>query len=63
VTPDVLALLGDDVPRAKAAIVAALADRHPKDDIKRAIARLAVTEQLVERQQVHPAGAGLRRLP
>jgi hypothetical protein len=29
VTPDVLALLGDGVPRTEAAIVAALAGRHP----------------------------------
>jgi hypothetical protein len=47
--PDVLALLGDGVPRTEAAIVAALADRHPKDDVKRTIARLAVLEQLVEK--------------
>jgi hypothetical protein len=31
VTPDVLTLLGDGVPRAEAAIVAALAGRHPTD--------------------------------
>jgi hypothetical protein len=30
VAPDVLALLGDGVPRAEAAIVAALAGRHPR---------------------------------
>jgi hypothetical protein len=48
VTPDVLALLGDGVPRAEAAIVAALAGRHAKDDIKLAIMRLDVTGQLVE---------------
>jgi thioredoxin-like negative regulator of GroEL len=50
---DLLALLGNGVPRAEAAIVAALADRHPKDDIKRAIARLAVLEQLVETGSKH----------
>jgi hypothetical protein len=48
VTPDVLALLGDGVPRAEAAIVTALADRHPKDDVRRTLMRLAVLEQLVE---------------
>ena len=48
ITPDVLALLGEGVPRPEAAIVAALADRHPKDDIRRTLMRLAVTEQLVE---------------
>jgi hypothetical protein len=49
VTPDVLALLGDGVPRSEATIVAALADRHPKDDIRRTLMRLAVLGQLVER--------------
>jgi hypothetical protein len=48
VTPDVVALLADGVPRAEAAIVAALAGRHPKDDIRRTLMRLDVTEQLVE---------------
>jgi hypothetical protein len=46
VTPEVLALLGDGVPRAEAALVAALADRHPKADIRRTLMRLAVTGQL-----------------
>jgi hypothetical protein len=49
VTPDVLALLGDGMPRSRGTILAALADRHPKDDIRRTLMRLAVTEQLVER--------------
>ena len=35
VTPDVLALLADGVPRTKRTILAALADRHPKDDVRR----------------------------
>jgi hypothetical protein len=48
VTPDVLALLADGVPRAEAVIVAALAGRHPKDDTRRTVMRLAVLEQLVE---------------
>jgi hypothetical protein len=48
ITPDVLALLGDGVPRAEAAILAALADRHSKADVRRTLMRLAVTEQLVE---------------
>jgi hypothetical protein len=46
VAPDVLALLGDGVPRAEAAIITALADRHPKDDVRRTVMRLAVLEQL-----------------
>jgi hypothetical protein len=49
VTPDVLALLGDGVPRTRGMILAALAERHPKDDVRRTLMRLAVTEQLVEK--------------
>jgi hypothetical protein len=48
VAPAVLALLGDGVPRSRRAIVAALADRHPKDEVKRTLMRLAVTDQVVE---------------
>ena len=46
VAPDVLALLADGVPRNTATIVKALADRRPKPDVKRAIARLAVLGRL-----------------
>jgi hypothetical protein len=56
VTPDVLALLGDGVPRSRATIVAALADRHPKDEVRRTLMRLAVTEQLVETATRVPIG-------
>ena len=49
VTPDVLALLADGVPRTKRTILAALADRHPRDDVRRTLMRLDVTEQLVEK--------------
>jgi hypothetical protein len=48
VTPDLVALLGDGVPRSRATIVAALADRHPREDVKGTLMRLAVTERLVE---------------
>jgi hypothetical protein len=48
ITPEVLALLGDGVPRTRGTIIAALADRHPKGDVKRTLMRLAVTERLVE---------------
>jgi hypothetical protein len=46
VTPDVLALLGDGVPRTEAAIVAALANRHPKDDVRLTVMRLDVVGRL-----------------
>jgi hypothetical protein len=49
VTPDVLAPLGDGVPRPEATIVTTLADRHPKDDIRRTVMRLDVLGQLVEK--------------
>jgi hypothetical protein len=49
VTPDVVALLGDGVPRTKGMLIAALADRHPKQDVRRTLMRLAVLEQLVEK--------------
>jgi hypothetical protein len=48
VSPAVLALLADGVPRSRQAIMAALAGRHPRDDIRRTLMRLAVTEQLLE---------------
>jgi hypothetical protein len=46
VMPDVLALLGDGVPRAEAAIVTALAGRHAKDDVKLTVMRLDVVGRL-----------------
>ncbi len=46
--PAVLALLDDGVPRSRRAIVAALADRHPKDEVARTLMRLAVTGRLAE---------------
>jgi hypothetical protein len=48
ITPDVLALLGDGVPRTEAAIVAALAERHAKDEVKLTVMLLDVLERLVE---------------
>jgi hypothetical protein len=48
-TPAVLALLGDGAPRAEAAIITALADRHPKNDIVLTLVRLAVTDQLIDK--------------
>jgi hypothetical protein len=49
--PSVLTLLADGVPRAKSAIITALADRHLKDDVVRTLMRLAVTGQLVETER------------
>ena len=46
--PAVLELLQDGVPRSKRAIVAALADQHDKQDLTRALIRLAVTDRVVE---------------
>jgi hypothetical protein len=36
------------VPRTRGTIIAALADRHAKDDVRRTLMRLAVTGRLVE---------------
>jgi hypothetical protein len=49
VTPDILALLGDSAPRTRGTIIAALADRHAKDDVRRTLMRLAVVGQLAMR--------------
>ena len=46
--PAVLDLLADGVPRRRAAIVAALADRHAKEDVVRTLMRLAVTGRVDE---------------
>jgi hypothetical protein len=46
--PAVIGLLGDGTPRPKSAIITALADQHPKEDVVRTLMRLAVTGQLNE---------------
>ena len=46
VAPDVLALLADGVPRDEAAIVAALAGRHAKQDVRLTLMRLDVLGRL-----------------
>jgi hypothetical protein len=46
VTPDILALLGDGMPRSRGTILTALADRHPKDDVRRTLMRLDVVGRL-----------------
>jgi len=48
VAPAILELLADGTPRAKAAIVAALAGRHDKRDVVSALTRLSVTGEVVE---------------
>ncbi len=49
--PSVLELLRDGVARSKNAIITALADRHPKEDVVRTLMRLAVTGQLSESER------------
>jgi hypothetical protein len=49
--PSVLALLADGVARPRSAIITALADRHPKEDVVRTLMRLAVTGQLNESER------------
>ena len=49
VAPDVLKLLRDGVPRSRATIIAALLDRHAKEDLKRTLMRLAILGQLDEK--------------
>jgi hypothetical protein len=46
ITPSILALLGDGVPRTKPAIVAALAGRHDRQDVALTLMRLTVTGQV-----------------
>ncbi len=48
VAPAVLALLVDGVPRSKRAVAAALAAKHPKDEVARTLMRLAVTGRVAE---------------
>jgi hypothetical protein len=54
--PSVLALLADGAARPRSAIITALADRHPKEDVIRTLMRLAVTGQLVERERKYSLG-------
>jgi hypothetical protein len=49
--PAVLALLADGVARPRSAIITALTDQHPKEDVVRTLMRLAVTGQLVETER------------
>jgi hypothetical protein len=49
--PSVLALLADGAAHSRSAIIAALADRHPKEDVVRTLMRLTVTGQLLESER------------
>ena len=55
--PAVLELLADGFPRPRAAIVAALAGRHAKEDVVRTLMRLAVTGRVVEAGGKYAPGA------
>ena len=61
--PAVLGLLADGVPRSKAAIVAALAGRHAKEDVVRTLMRLAVTGRVVEAGGKYAPGAAAEPEP
>ena len=54
------AVLADGVPRSRAAIVAALAERQPREDVIRTLLRLAVTGRVLESGHKYrlPAAAG-----
>jgi hypothetical protein len=54
--PAILELLKGGAPRPRNAIITALADRHPKEDVVRTLMRLAVTGQLVERKRKYSLG-------
>ena len=56
--PAVLELLGDGISRPRSAIITALADRHPKEDVVRTLMRLAVTGQLSERERKYSLASG-----
>lgn len=55
--PDVLALLADGIARSRREILAALATRHGRDDVKHALMRLAVTGRLVQRGAAYALAA------
>jgi hypothetical protein len=54
--PAILELLQDGTPRPRSAIITALADRHPKEDVVRTLMRLAVTGRLVESGRKYSLG-------
>ena len=48
IAPAILELLADGVPRSRRVIAAELADRHDKQDLARALMRLAVISRVIE---------------
>jgi hypothetical protein len=58
VAPSILELLADGTPRSKRMIVAALAARHPKDEVVRTLMRLAVTDRVAEVGGKYVLGTG-----
>ncbi len=58
VAPAILELLADGVPRSKTMIGRALADRHFKDEVKRALMRLAVTGRVAEKNGKYALAPG-----
>jgi hypothetical protein len=59
--PAILELLGDGTPRLRSAIIMALADRYPKEDVIRTLMRLAVTGQLNESERKYRLGPAPER--
>jgi hypothetical protein len=49
--PAVLEFLREGTPRPRSAIITALADRYPKEDVVRTLMRLTVTGQLIESER------------
>ena len=56
VTPSIIELLADGVPRTKAAIVEALAGRHAEADVTLALVRLAVTGEVEQTGSKYTSG-------
>ena len=63
ITPAVLALLADGVPRTKPAIVAALAGRHDRQDVALTLMRLTVTGQVEGTGGRYVLAAAIAALP
>ena len=58
VAPDVLALLSDGVPRTRAAVVEALADRHEREAVLLTLIRLAITDQVEDMEGRYTLASG-----